>query len=82
MASSLSSPDYLPAGLKGPRGAVVVELKRSPGLEPKELARHLGLSMNAIRHHLKELEASGLVEWSQWKEGRANAPQRRGFAVG
>ncbi|HET8632789.1 MAG TPA: helix-turn-helix domain-containing protein [Gemmatimonadales bacterium] len=74
MASSQLHPDYLPAGLKGPRGAVVVELKRSPGLEPKELARHLGLSMNAIRHHLKELEASGLVEWSRNQSGRPGAP--------
>ncbi len=74
MASPDLLTDQLPAGFKGPRGAVVVELKRTPGLEAKELARRLGLSMNAIRHHLKELEAAGTVDWARNPSGRVGAP--------
>ncbi|HET9151527.1 MAG TPA: helix-turn-helix domain-containing protein [Gemmatimonadales bacterium] len=66
--------DHLPLGLKGPRAAVVMELKRAPGMEAKDLARRLSLSMNAIRHHLKELEASGVVEWSRRPSGGPGAP--------
>jgi predicted ArsR family transcriptional regulator len=65
----------LPIGLKGPRARVVVELKRSPGLEPKDLAHRLDLSLNAIRHHLKELEAAGVVTWERNQTaGRVGAP--------
>ncbi len=52
----------LPPGLEGPRGAIVIELKRSQSLTAKDLSSMLDLSPNAIRHHLKELEGSGLVE--------------------
>lgn len=66
--------EQLPAGHKGPRGAVLVELKRSPGLTAKDLSRQLGLSMNAIRHHLKELEAGGVIEWTRSPTGGVGAP--------
>ena len=49
----------LPAGHKGQRGAVLVQLKRGQRLTAKELAARLGVSLNAVRHHLKELEG----EW-------------------
>lgn len=66
--------EQFPAGFKGPRGVLIVELKRSPGLAAKDLSRRLGLSMNAIRHHLKELEAGGLIEWERCQSGRVGAP--------
>jgi predicted ArsR family transcriptional regulator len=50
-----------PSGLKGPRADVVMALKRTSGLTAKELALELALSLNAVRHHLKELEVAGLV---------------------
>src|SRR4029079_11573585 len=62
MASALPliDPD-LPLGLRGQRGAVLLQLKRGRELTAKELASRLGLSLNAVRHHLKELELEGLV---------------------
>jgi len=40
-----------------------MELKRAEPLAAKELAARLGLSLNAVRHHLKELEAEGVLEY-------------------
>ncbi len=51
----------LPPGLRGPRGAILVELKRLPGRTAKELSGKLSLSLSATRYHLRELEAEGLV---------------------
>jgi predicted ArsR family transcriptional regulator len=58
-----------PLGLKGPRADVVMELKRSGPLPAKEIVERLGLSMNAVRHHLKELEAGGLVGYEREHRG-------------
>ena len=49
------------AGLRGPRWDILLELKRSPDRTARELGRALGYSLNGVRHHLKELEAEGLV---------------------
>jgi DeoR family suf operon transcriptional repressor len=46
-----------------------VELKRSPGLTVMDLAERLGASLNAIRHHIKELEADSLVEHDRCRKG-------------
>jgi len=62
-------PAPLPFGPKGPRGVVLVELKRSCRLTAKELAARLGISLNAVRHHLKELEAEGLVNYERRHRG-------------
>ena len=51
----------MPAGHKGQRGAVLTQLKRAQPLTARELVARLGVSLNAVRHHLKELEAEGLV---------------------
>jgi DeoR family transcriptional regulator, suf operon transcriptional repressor len=50
-------------GHAGSRGEVLVQLKRSQPMAAKQLAARLGLSLNAARHHLKELEAQGLVQY-------------------
>ena len=42
-----------------------MELKRSGPLPAKEIVERLGLSMNGVRHHLKELEAGGLVGYER-----------------
>jgi DeoR family suf operon transcriptional repressor len=59
----------LPLGQKGQRGAVLVLLKRGQHLTAKGLASRLGVSLNAVRHHLKELEAEGLVRYDREHRG-------------
>ena len=50
--------DSAPLG-QGQRGAVLCSSSVPSALTAKELASRLGLSLNAVRHHLKELEAEG-----------------------
>jgi DeoR family suf operon transcriptional repressor len=52
-----------PAGaFKGPRGQILLELKRTDSLSARELVGRLGLSLNAVRHHIRELETEGVIE--------------------
>lgn len=67
--SFAGTPASLPLGLRGPRGVVLIELKRARSLTAKELAAKLGMSLNAVRHHLKELEAEALVEYERRHRG-------------
>jgi DeoR family suf operon transcriptional repressor len=46
---------------RGTRAAVLLELKRSGSATAATLASALDCSLNAVRHHLKELEAEGAV---------------------
>jgi DeoR family suf operon transcriptional repressor len=64
----LVEPD-LPLGHKGQRAAVLTQLKRSQALTARELAVRLGVSLNAARHHLKELELEGLVRYQREHRG-------------
>lgn len=57
------------AAHKGLRGDVLRELKRSQPLTAKALGEKLGVSANAIRHHLKELEAESLVTYGREQRG-------------
>jgi DeoR family suf operon transcriptional repressor len=66
--SSSSAAVRFPIGQKGPRGDVLAQLKLQP-LASKALANRLGLSLNAVRHHLKELEAEGLVRYERENRG-------------
>lgn len=52
------------AGHKGLRGEVLVEIKKCQPVTAKELATSFGVSANAVRRHLKELESAGLVEYA------------------
>src|SRR5216117_1987484 len=54
---------------RGARGDVLLELKRAQPLTAKELAEKLGISANAVRHHLKELEAEALVTYGREQRG-------------
>lgn len=54
---------------KGLRGEVLIALKRSQPLTARDLAERLGVSPNAIRHHLKELEAEHLVAYGREQRG-------------
>jgi DeoR family suf operon transcriptional repressor len=57
------------AGHKGLRGEILVELKRAQPVTAKELAKRFAVSANAIRRHLKELEAEGLLTYSREQRG-------------
>ncbi len=54
---------------KGLRGQILLELKRAQPLTATELAEKLGVSPNAVRHHLKELEAEQLIAYGREQRG-------------
>ncbi|HEX5180523.1 MAG TPA: helix-turn-helix domain-containing protein [Gemmatimonadaceae bacterium] len=60
-------------GPKGTRAAILIELKRAPAAAPRltaaDLAQRLDVSLNAVRHHLKELESEQLVEYDRERRG-------------
>ena len=57
------------AGHKGLRGDILLELKRLQPLTAKQLADAFRVSTNAVRRHLKELEAEGLVVYGREQRG-------------
>src|SRR5256886_16577853 len=57
------------AAHKGLRGQILLELKRAQPLTAKDLAEKLRVSPNAIRHHLKELEAEQLIAYGREQRG-------------
>ncbi|HJR62400.1 MAG TPA: winged helix-turn-helix transcriptional regulator [Gemmatimonadaceae bacterium] len=69
MATPDSSPHPSVGLHKGPRAAILIELKRALRLTAQELATRLSSSLNAIRHHLKELEAESLIEYDRERRG-------------
>jgi DeoR family transcriptional regulator, suf operon transcriptional repressor len=66
---SPSTPDSPPLGYRGVRGAILSELKKAGSLTTKDLASRVGVSLNAIRHHLKDLEEQELVEYQRERRG-------------
>ena len=64
----------LPRGYKGMRGELLVELKRTPGAGARQLATALGLSLTAVRHHLKELEAARVIRHERLHQQGVGAP--------
>ena len=58
----------MPTGHKGQRGAVD-SAQAGAALTARELVVKLGISLNAVRHHLKELEAEGLVVYRREHRG-------------
>lgn len=58
-----------PAGHRGPRAAILVQLKCRAGATVAEVAEELGCSLNAARHHLKELEVEGVVSYDRTPSG-------------
>jgi len=57
------------AAHKGLRGEILLELKHAQPITAKELAESFGVSANAVRRHLKELEAEGLVHYGREQRG-------------
>lgn len=58
-----------PPGHRGPRGELLLHLKRVGSATVKELAEALAFSPTAIRHHLKELEAEGVITFDRAHHG-------------
>jgi DeoR family transcriptional regulator, suf operon transcriptional repressor len=72
MGTAIPSAGTSPANLvhrRGLRGAILVGLKRAGGSTAKDLASKLNVSLNAVRHHLKELETQALVEYERRHQG-------------
>ena len=57
------------AGQKGLRGEILLKIKMSQPITAKELADVFGVSANAVRRHLKELEAEGLIFYGREQRG-------------
>lgn len=57
------------AGQRGLRGQVLIAVKKSQPATAKELSVSFGVSTNAIRRHLKELELDGLVSYGREQRG-------------
>jgi DeoR family suf operon transcriptional repressor len=54
-----------PLGYRGTRGEILTALKMSQPLTAKELADKFGVTPNALRRHLKELENEGIVRYQR-----------------
>lgn len=57
------------AAHKGLRGDILLEVKKAQPVTAKELADRFGVSANAVRRHLKELEAEGLIAYVRQQRG-------------
>lgn len=56
-------------GYRGMRGEVLLALKKSQPITAKELGSLFGVTPNALRRHLKELEAEGVVRYQREVRG-------------
>ncbi len=64
-----SAPESGPSGIRGSRAAILLALKRGTGMTARDLAVGVGVSLNAVRHHLKDLEAEELVQYERDHRG-------------
>lgn len=58
------------AGHRGLRGDILIQLKRAQPLTAAELAESFGVTTNAIRRHLKELEVEQLIQHVREQRGQ------------
>ncbi len=61
----MSASQGMVSGHRGLRGQVLLEIKKSQPITAKELAGRFGVSTNAVRRHIKELEVEGLVRFGR-----------------
>jgi DeoR family suf operon transcriptional repressor len=57
------------SGHRGLRAQILLEIKRSQPITTKQLGSLFGVSANAVRRHLKELEVDGLVRFGREQHG-------------
>jgi predicted ArsR family transcriptional regulator len=62
-------PSNLPANHRGVRRSLLLELKKAGTLTVKQLAIRAGTSLNAVRHHVRELENEGVVTYERRNQG-------------
>lgn len=65
----MTSITQAPSGYRGTRGELLVALKKAQPVTVQELAERFGVSANALRRHLKELEADGTVQYRRVVRG-------------
>jgi len=68
-SSNAAPKTRLPGPFTGLRSSILLGLKRRHTATAKQLAADLGVSLNAVRHHLKELEAEALVQYRRKHQG-------------
>jgi DeoR family suf operon transcriptional repressor len=56
-------------GHRGLRARILLEIKRSQPITAKQLGSLFGVSTNAVRRHLKELELDALVRFGREQQG-------------
>jgi DeoR family transcriptional regulator, suf operon transcriptional repressor len=57
------------SGHRGLRAQILLEIKRSQPVTAKELSVLFGVSANAVRRHLKELELDGSINYGREQRG-------------
>ena len=65
----MTGPTSSISGFKGARAEVLLALKKSQPLTAGELADRFGVTANALRRHLKELELEGVVAYRREVRG-------------
>lgn len=65
----MTAPAHALAGYRGTRGELLLALKKAQPVTVQELAEQFGVSANALRRHLKELEADGAVQYQRVVHG-------------
>lgn len=65
----MTTGSQLVSGHRGLRAQILLEVKKSQPITAKQLGAHFGVSANAIRRHLKELEVDGLVRFGREQHG-------------
>lgn len=56
------------SGPRGIRGQILLEIKKSQPITAKDLGLRFGISANAVRRHLRELEGEGLVRFGRERQ--------------
>src|SRR5256885_5821713 len=57
------------SGHRGLRSQILLEIKKSQPITAKDLGERFGVSANAVRRHLKELEIEGAVRFVRQQNG-------------
>ena len=65
----MKAPSSSIAGFKGLRSELLIALRKEQPLTAKELGARFGLTPNALRRHLKELEDAGLARFRREVRG-------------
>ncbi|MEW5916591.1 MAG: helix-turn-helix domain-containing protein [Gemmatimonadota bacterium] len=65
----MKAPEVSLSGYRGTRAELLVALKKTQPVTVQELADQFAVTANALRRHLKELEADGTVSYSRVVQG-------------